>query len=75
MERNAIALISHQDDFRPERGADELGLLRLGDGVQQRGDGSAVLRVQVGVDLVEDDEGGRFGGLEGEDEAEGAETW
>lgn len=67
MERDAVALIGDQDDLGPEGGADELGLLGLGDGVQKGGDGGAVLGVQVGVDLVEDDKGGRLGGLEGED--------
>lgn len=39
------------------------------------GHGGAVLRVEVGVDFVEEVEGGRVALLDGEDEGEGAETW
>jgi hypothetical protein len=38
-------------------------------------DGGAVLRVEVGVDLVEEVEGRRVALLDGEDERERAETW
>jgi hypothetical protein len=38
-------------------------------------DGSAVLRVEVGVDLVEEVEGRRVALLDGEDEREGAQAW
>jgi hypothetical protein len=62
-------------NLRAERRADELRLLLLRDALQQTRHRRAVLRVQVGVDLVEDDEGARLGRLQGEDEAEGAETW
>jgi hypothetical protein len=75
VERDTIALISDKHNLRSEGGADELRLLGLGDGVEERSNGSTVLRVQIGVNLVEDDEGTRFGGLEGEDEAQGAQTW
>lgn len=74
MKRDAVALVGDEHDLGAERGADELRLLRLGDGVEQGGDGGAVLRVEVGVDLVKDDKRRRLGRLEGEDEAEGTET-
>lgn len=67
MERDAVALIGDQHNFGPERGADELRLLRFGNGIKQRRDGRAVLRVQVGVDLVENNKGRGLGGLQGED--------
>ena len=47
----------------------------MADGVQHLRDGGAVLRVEVGVDLVEEVEGRRVAPLDGEDESEGAETW
>ena len=74
VERDAVALVGDVDNLRAERGADELRLLLLRDAHQQAGHGRAVLRVQVGVDLVKDDEGAGLGRLQGEDEAEGAET-
>jgi hypothetical protein len=55
------------DDLRTEGGADELRLLLARDAHQQAGHGRAVLRVQVGVDLVKDDKGARLGRLQGED--------
>ena len=74
MKRDAVALVGDEDNLGTESGADELCLLRLGDGVEQRRDGCSVLSVEVGVDLVKDDERRRLGGLKGKDEAEGAET-
>jgi hypothetical protein len=38
-------------------------------------DGGAVLRVEVGVDLVEEVEGRRVALLDGEDERERAQAW
>lgn len=75
MKRHAVALVRDVHNLRAEGRADELRLLLLRDAHQQRGHGRAVLRVQVGVDLVEDDEGAGLGCLEREDQAEGAETW
>jgi len=67
MKRHAIALIGHMHNLGAERRADELRLLLLRDALQQARHRRAVLRVQVGVDLVEDDKGGGLGRLEGED--------
>ena len=44
------------------------------DGVQHLGDGGAVLRVEVGVNFVEEVEGRWVTALDGENESEGAET-
>ena len=73
-ERHAVALVGDADNLGPERGADELrtGLVR--DGLEELGDGRAVLGVQVGVDLIEDDHGTALGLLQGENEADGAKT-
>ena len=45
------------------------------DVAQHVGDGGAVLRVEVGVDFVEEVEGRGVALLDREDEGEGAETW
>ena len=74
VKRDAVALVGNEDNLGTEGGADELCLLRLGDGVEQRRDGCSVLSVKVSVDLVKDDERRRLGGLKGEDEADGAES-
>lgn len=50
-----------------ESGADELAVGRVGDGLEHLGNGSSVLGVEVGVDLVEQVEGGGIAGLDGED--------
>lgn len=44
------------------------------DGCEHLGDGGAVLGVEVGVDFVEEVEGGGVALLDCEDEGEGAET-
>lgn len=73
-ERHAVALIRHVQDLGPERRADELRARLPRDGLQQRRHRSPVLRVQVGVHLVEDDHRAALRLLEREDEAERAET-
>jgi hypothetical protein len=72
MERDAVALVRHMHNLRAERRADELRLLLARDAHQQAGHRRPVLRVQVGVDLVKDDERARLGRLERENQAEGA---
>lgn len=73
-----VALLRHAQHLGPERRADELAAARLAgalrDGPEHVGDGGAVLRVEVGVDLVEEVKGGRVALLDREDEGEGAET-
>lgn len=62
--------------LRAEGGADELGsLVAATDVAQVVRDRSAVLRIEVGVDLVEEVEGRGVALLDGKDEGEGAETW
>lgn len=56
-ERNTIALVRDMDNFWPESRADELRASLLGERPQQLRHSCSVLRVEVGVDLVEDDEG------------------
>ncbi|KAK4114249.1 hypothetical protein N656DRAFT_579911 [Canariomyces notabilis] len=75
VEGHAITLVSDMDNLRPERGTDELRLLLFGNATEQARHGRPVLRVQIGVDLVKNDKGARFGSLEGKDEAEGAQTY
>lgn len=53
--------------FRPERCADKLAVGRVGDRLEHLGDGCPVLRVEVGVDFVEEVEGCWVAGLDGED--------
>lgn len=74
VERDAVALVSRVYYFGTERGADELRAGLVGDGLEQGRDGRAVLRVQVGVDLVKDDHGAAFRLLQGENQAQSAET-
>lgn len=73
-ERHAIALVCDVNNLGSESGANELRAGLVGDGLEKRGDGGSVLRVQVGVDLVEDDHGAAFGLLQRKDEAESAQT-
>lgn len=78
---DAVALVGDEEHLRPEGGADELAAAAvlvgaLGrDALQHRRHRGAVLRVQVGVDLVEQVEGRRVALLDREDERERAETW
>jgi hypothetical protein len=72
VERDTVALVGHKHDLGPERRADELGVLGLGNMVKQAGNGGAVLRVEIGVDLIKDDKGAGLGRLKGKDETEGA---
>ena len=74
MERDAVALVGDVHNLRAEGRADELRLLLPRDAAQQVRHGRAVLRVQVGVDLVKDDKRARLGRLERKDEAEGAQA-
>lgn len=69
-ETHTIALLRDQQHLGPERRADELPVVGLL--LEHQGDGGAVLRVEVGVDLVEEVEGGGVAGLDGEYEGEGA---
>lgn len=57
--------------LRPERRADELTVSRVRDGLEHLRHGRPVLRVQVGVDFVEEVERRRVAGLDGEDQGEG----
>src|SRR5262245_19433750 len=72
---DAIAAVGHLHDFGAKRGANKLraGLFR--NALEQRSDGSAILGIKVGVDLVKDDHGRALGPLEGKYEAQGAEAW
>lgn len=68
-ESNTVALVCHPDNLRTESCADELRSSVFGDLLQQTGNSGTVLRVQVGIHLVEDNHGTGLGGLDGEDEA------
>ena len=70
---DTIALIRHLDHLRSESRADEL-TSRLRRLVQHLRDRRTVLRVEVGIDLVEKVERRRIGGLDGEDKLECAQT-
>jgi hypothetical protein len=72
VECDAVALVGDVDNLGTERRADELRLLRLGDVIQEAGHRRPVLSVQIGVDFVKDNKRAGLGGLEREDEAEGA---
>jgi hypothetical protein len=74
VEGDAIALVSDMDNLGTEGGADELRPLLARDLLEQGGHGGTVLRIQVCVHFVEDDERTRLGRLERKDEAERAET-
>jgi len=80
---DAIALLGHEQHLGSKRRADKLaaaqaaflgrgGAVRYG--LEHVGDGGAVLGVEVGVDFVEEVEGGRVALLDGEDEGKGAEA-
>jgi hypothetical protein len=87
VERDAIAFVGHEQHLRSERCADELSahgagavvrvlaaLLR-GDLLEHLCDSRAVLGVEVGIDFVEEVEGGGIALLDGEDKGEGTQTW
>ena len=68
---NTITLIRHAEHLRAESGTDELAVQAVGlltaDVGEHLGDGGAVLGVEVGVDFVEEVEGGGIALLDGED--------
>jgi hypothetical protein len=57
-----------------ESSANKLGTSLVGNGLKKRGNSSSVLRVQVGVNFVENDHGAAFGLLQGKDKAESTQT-
>ena len=74
-ERHTIALVGNMNNFRPESCADELRANLVRDGLEQRRDCGSVLRVQVGIDLVEDDHGAALRSLQGKDQAQRTQTY
>lgn len=86
-EADAEAFVRDPQHFRPEGRANELSALRpvvavrgilvcsVGKVQEMIGDGRPVLGIQVRVDLVEDVEGSRVGGLDGENQGKTAETY
>lgn len=81
LKTDTVALLRHEQHLGPEGRADELArsslvaVTRNRQTVEMVRDGCAVLRIEVGVDLVKEVEWGRIAGLDGEDECEGTETW
>jgi hypothetical protein len=73
-ETNTIALLRNEEHFWPESCADKLAVGRIGDGLEHLRDGSTVLGVEIGVDLVKEIEWSGITGLDGEDESERAKT-
>ena len=61
--------------FRPEGRADELAIGRVRNGLEHLCHRRPVLRIQVGVDLVEEVEWRRIAGLNGKDQGESTQTW
>lgn len=74
-EANAVALLCHMQHLRSERGADELAVGGVGDGLEHLRHCRSVLRIQVGINLIEQIERRWVAGLDGEDERKSAETW
>lgn len=73
-ERHAIALVRNVNNLGSESGADKLGAGLVRNGLEKRGNGSSVLRIQIGVDFIKDDHGAAFGLLQRKDEAESTQT-
>lgn len=60
--------------FRPEGGADELSIGRVGDRLEHLRDCRSVLGVQVGINLVEEIEGRGIASLNSKDEGKRTKT-
>jgi hypothetical protein len=73
-ESYTVALVGHVDNLGSESSADELRPSLLGQCLQQLRHSCAVLRVQIGVDLVKNDKRTALSALECENQAESAQT-
>jgi len=74
--RHAVTLVCHKQHLGPKSRADELTIFgTLRDRLQHVCDCCAVLRVEVGVDFVEEVERRGITLLDCEDEGESAKTW
>lgn len=65
-ETDTVALLRHMQHLRSESSTDELPIRRVRDGLQHLRDSRTVLRIEVGIDLVEQIERCRIAGLDGE---------
>jgi hypothetical protein len=74
-ECNTIALVCNMNNLGSESGANELRASLVGDGLEKRSNSSTVLRIQIGINFVEDNHGAAFSLLQRKDEAESTQTW